>query len=68
MSNQELLDIGYIKGLAYRKSGAIIVTLPKRLEQYKELIENVVKKHMVAEKFPVILFEGDDLNEEWFRL
>lgn len=62
--NQELLDIGYIKGLAYRKSGAIIVTLPKRLEPYKELIENVVKKHMVAEKFPVILFEGDDLDEE----
>lgn len=62
--NQELLDIGYIKGLAYRKSGAVIVTLPKRLEGYKELIENVVRKHMVAEKFPVILFEGDDLNEE----
>lgn len=61
--NQELLDIGYIKGLAYRKSGAIVVTLPKRLEPYKELIENVVKKHMVAEKFPVILFEGDDFIE-----
>lgn len=62
--NQELLDIGYIKGLAYRKSGAIIVTMPKRLEPYKELIENVVKKHMVAEKFPVILFEGDEFDEQ----
>lgn len=63
-NNQELFDIGYIKGLAYRKSGAIVITLPKRLEPHKEIIENVIKKHMVAEKFPVILFEGDDLDEE----
>lgn len=58
--DQELLDIGYIKGLAYRKAGAVVITLPKRLEPHKELIENVVKKHIVAEKFPVILFEGED--------
>jgi len=62
--NQELLDIGYIKGLAYRKSGAVVVTLPKRLEEHKELIENVIRKHMVAEKFPVILFEDNVLNKE----
>lgn len=58
-----LLDIGSTKGLAYRKSGTIVITLPKRLEQYRELIDKVVKAHMIAEKFPVILFEGDDEGE-----
>ncbi len=57
--NDELLDIGYIEGLAYRKAGALIITLPGRLKQFNDIIETSIKKHMVAEKYPVILYEND---------
>lgn len=55
-----LLDIGHIFGLAYRKAGAIVVTLPERLRPYEKLIEEVLNKHIVSEKIPIILFREDD--------
>jgi hypothetical protein len=57
---QCLLDVGNIYGMAYRKAGTLIITLPKRLEQFEDLITNVVKKHMVAEELPIILFEDKE--------
>lgn len=53
----ELLDIGYVKGSPYRKSGAIVFTFPERLKDYKEEIEKAIRKYMVAEKYPIIIFE-----------
>lgn len=58
--NDSLLDIGHINGLAYRKAGALIFTLPKRLEPHKELILKTIEKHMTSEKYPILIFEGDD--------
>ena len=55
--SDELLDIGYIKGLAYRKAGTIIITLPTRFKPYKYILENALKKHIVAEKLLILLFE-----------
>ena len=57
----DLLDIGYIKGSPYRKSGAIIFTFPERLKSNKEEIEKIVRKHMVAEKYPIIIFEESEV-------
>jgi hypothetical protein len=57
---QSLLDVGNIYGMAYRKAGTLIITLPKRLEQYEDLITNAVKSHMVAEELPIILFEDKE--------
>ena len=55
--NYDLLDIGDINGKSYRKGGSIIITVPSRLEPYKDLILTAVKNHMVAEDFPIILFK-----------
>lgn len=57
--NYSLLDIGHVNGLAYRKAGALIITLPSRLKEHKELIEKTIIKHMTSEKYPIILFEGE---------
>lgn len=55
-----LLDIGHIYGLAYRKAGTIVITLPTRLKPYEDIIKKVVNKHIVSEKYPVILFEDKE--------
>ncbi len=55
--NFDLLDIGHINGRSYRLGGAMIITLPKRLEIHKLIIEEVVKKHCTSGDYPVILFE-----------
>lgn len=55
--NRSLLDIGNVNGLAYRKAGTIIFTLPKRLEPHEELILKAIRKHITAEELPIILFE-----------
>jgi hypothetical protein len=57
---QSLLDVGNINGISYRKAGAEIITLPKRLEPYKDIITSTVMKHIVAEEFPIILFEDKE--------
>lgn len=55
-----LLDIGHIFGLSYRKAGAVVITLPERLKQYETIIEEVVRKHLVSEKVPIILFKKEE--------
>lgn len=51
------LDIGHAYGRPYRKGGAIIITLPKKIEAHKERIEMIVKEHCAAEDYPIILFD-----------
>lgn len=55
-----MLDIGHLYGLAYRKAGTVVITLPTKLKPYKDLIKKVVSKHIVAEKYPVIIFEDKE--------
>lgn len=57
--NFNCLDIGHIYGRPYRKGGAIIITLPKKLEIYKERVEKIIKDYCSAEDYPIILFEKE---------
>lgn len=58
--NYNCLDIGNILGRPYRKGGALITTvsLPKKYEHQRETIYNIIyetiKKHMIAEDYPVL--------------
>lgn len=58
-----LLDIGSINGRAYRTAGVVVITLPKRLEQHKDLILKALEKHMIAEEYPILLFEEGEIND-----
>jgi hypothetical protein len=53
----DLLDIGNVLGKPYRPGGSLVITLPKRLESYEDIILKAIKKHMVAEDLPIILFK-----------
>ena len=59
-----LLDIGNIYGLAYRKAGTVVITLPTKLKVYDEIIKKLIKKHIVAEKLFVIIYEDKKDGEE----
>lgn len=58
--NFNLLDIGHINGRPYRKTGTIIFTLPKKLEQYNDLIEKAIHKYIGASEVPVIFYEDKE--------
>ncbi|PTY92870.1 hypothetical protein [Heyndrickxia sporothermodurans] len=55
--NFNLLDIGHIDGRPYRIGSSMIITLPKRLEPYREIIEATVSRHVTSGDYPIILFE-----------
>jgi hypothetical protein len=55
--NYDLLDIAHIKGRPYRIGGTVIISLPKKLEIYKEIIESAVNKHSSAGDYAIIIFE-----------
>ena len=55
--NFNLLDIGHIDGRPYRVGSAMIITLPKRLEPYKDIITKTVNRHVTSGDYPIILFE-----------
>lgn len=57
--NFNCFDIGHIKGRPYRKAGTLIITLPKYLEQYKEIISETIKQYSSAEDYPIIIFKED---------
>ena len=57
--NFNLLDIGHIYGRPYRQSNTLVITLPKKYEQYKDEILEVINKYKVAEDYPVLFFEDD---------
>ena len=58
--NYNLLDIGHINGRPYRKTGTIVFTLPKELEQYNSLIEKAINKYIGASEVPVIFYEDKE--------
>lgn len=60
VDNFNLLDIGHINGRPYRKTGTIIFTLPKKLEQYNDLIEKAIHKYIGASEVPVIFYEDKE--------
>ncbi|MDY6153186.1 MAG: hypothetical protein SPI06_07225 [Terrisporobacter sp.] len=55
--NYNCFDIGNINGRPYRKGNTLIITLPKYLEQYKDIIMDTVKQYCIAEDYPILLFE-----------
>ena len=55
--NYDCVDIGHLYGRPYRKAGTIIITLPKRLEAYKDIINQTIKQYCVADDYPILLFE-----------
>lgn len=57
--NYNCFDIGHIYGRPYRKGGSTIITLPKRLEEHKDMIMETVKQYCVAEEYPIIIFKED---------
>ena len=58
--NYNLLDIGHINGRPYRKTGTIVFTLPKELEQYNSLIEKAINKYIGASEVPIIFYEDKE--------
>jgi hypothetical protein len=53
----DLIDIGNMYGRPYRIGSSLIIKLPKRLEPYKEIIEDAVMQHIQAGDYPVLLFK-----------
>jgi hypothetical protein len=56
----DLLDIGHVNGRPYRKSNTLIVTMPKKYEQYKDKIEAAINKYKVAEDYLIMFFEDKE--------
>jgi hypothetical protein len=63
--NFNLLDIGHIYGRPYRQANTLIITLPKRYEQYKQEILDVINKYRVAEDYPILFFEDEEGDGEY---
>ena len=52
-----LLDIGLLRGRAYRKGGTLIFRLPKRLKPYDTIIQQTIQQHLIAERYVLISYE-----------
>ena len=55
--NFDCFDIGHVNGRPYRKGGSVIITLPKRLEKYKDIIEDTINQYKTAQVYPIIIFK-----------
>ena len=62
--NFNLLDIGHIYGRPYRQANTLVITLPKKYEEYKNEILEVIDKYKVAEDYTVLFFEDDEMDGE----
>ena len=62
--NFNLLDIGHIYGRPYRQANTLVITLPKKYEEHKDIILEVIDKYKVAEDFAVLFFEDDETDGE----
>ena len=62
--NFNLLDIGHIYGRPYRQANTLVITLPKKYEPYKNEILEVINKYKVAEDYPILFFEDDEMDGE----
>lgn len=60
IDNYNLMDIGHINGRPYRPTGTIVITLPKKLENYNNIIEKAIKKYIGASEVPVIFYEDKE--------
>lgn len=60
VDNYNLMDIGHINGRPYRPTGTIVITLPKKIEEYNNLIEKAIKKYIGASEVPVIFYEDKE--------
>ena len=61
--NFNLLDIGHIYGRPYRQANTLVFTLPKKYEQYKNEILEVINKYKVAEDYTILFFEDEEDGE-----
>ena len=57
--NFDCFDIGHIYGRPYRKGGSLIITLPKYLEDYKDIVISIVNQYKLADDYPIILFKEE---------
>lgn len=55
--NFNLIDIGHFIGRPIRSTGSVIIELPKNLEQYDNLIRNVIYKHKSGEEYPIFIYK-----------
>lgn len=56
----DMLDIGNPYGRPYRKGSTLIFRLPKNLIQYKDKIEEEVKKHIVADNIVKFIYDKEE--------
>ena len=61
--NFNLLDIGHIYGRPYRQANTLVFTFPKKYEQYKDEILEVINKYKVAEDYTILFFEDEEDGE-----
>ena len=57
-SSNVLLSKGYVT------PNTLVITLPKKYEQYKDEILAVINKYKVAEDYPILFFEDDETDGE----
>lgn len=57
--NYDCWDIGNIYGRPYRKGSTLIITLPKKYEDKKDFIMSLIRKYMIADDYPILLFEEE---------
>lgn len=57
--NYNCFDIGHVFGRPYRKGATLIISLPKKLEPYKQIIEDTIKQYSVAEEYSIVIFKED---------
>ena len=53
---QSILDIGSIKGMAYRRSGSLIIQIPEEFRQYDNIIKAAIDKHKAADEYAIVLY------------
>lgn len=58
-NNYNLMDIGHIDGRPYRPTGTLVFTLPKKYEEYEEIIYKAINKYIGASELAVIFFEDN---------
>ena len=59
-NDYDLLDIGHVNGRPYRKGNTLIVTMPKKYESHKQLIQETLEKYKIGEDFVVLFFEDKE--------
>lgn len=57
IKDYNLLDIGSSYGRPLRKSGSMIIELPKRLEKYEDKIRQHLDQHKIADRHYILIFK-----------